>query len=106
MATVDVYNLKREKVGTVDLADEVFAAEVKEHLFYEVVKAQLASMQQGFAEIEAWLSAARIGTGARLDDVLEACAVAIAAREPAGSVPAVTANVYGPMPPETVMFWL
>ena len=38
MATVDVYNLKREKVGTVDLADEVFAAEVKdlseEHNFH------------------------------------------------------------------------
>src|SRR5207302_4557495 len=47
MATVDVYNLKREKVGTVDLADEVFATEVKEHLFYEVVKAQLASKRQG-----------------------------------------------------------
>src|SRR6476469_8976157 len=49
MATVDVYNLKREKVGTVDLSDEVFAAEVKEHLFYEVVKAQLASKRQGSA---------------------------------------------------------
>ena len=49
MATVDVYNLKREKVGTVDLADEVFAAEVKEHLFYEVVKAQLACKRQGTA---------------------------------------------------------
>ena len=45
MATVDVFNLKREKVGTVDLADEVFATEVKEHLFYEVVKAQLASQR-------------------------------------------------------------
>ncbi|MBX3263714.1 MAG: 50S ribosomal protein L4 [Labilithrix sp.] len=49
MATVDVYNLKREKVGTVDLADEVFATEVKEQLFYEVVKAQLASRRQGTA---------------------------------------------------------
>ena len=49
MATVDVYNLKREKVGTVDLSDEVFATEVKEHLFYEVVKAQLASQRQGTA---------------------------------------------------------
>ena len=47
MATVDVYNLKREKVGTLDLADEVFAAEVKEQLFYEVVKAQLASRRAG-----------------------------------------------------------
>jgi large subunit ribosomal protein L4 len=49
MATIDVFNLKREKVGTIDLADEVFATEVNEHLFYEVVKAQLASARQGTA---------------------------------------------------------
>ncbi|HEY4116588.1 MAG TPA: 50S ribosomal protein L4 [Byssovorax sp.] len=44
---VTVFNLKREKVGELDLADEVFGAEVKEHLFYEVVKAQLASRRAG-----------------------------------------------------------
>ncbi|NOU26307.1 MAG: 50S ribosomal protein L4 [Polyangiaceae bacterium] len=49
MATIDVFNLKREKVGTVDLSDEVFGVEVREHLFYEVVKAQLASRRQGTA---------------------------------------------------------
>ncbi len=49
MATIDVFNMKREKVGTIDLSDEVFATEVKEHLFYEVVKAQLASRRQGTA---------------------------------------------------------
>jgi large subunit ribosomal protein L4 len=47
MATLDVFNMKREKVGSIDLSDEVFAAEVKEHLFYEVIKAQLASKRQG-----------------------------------------------------------
>jgi large subunit ribosomal protein L4 len=47
MATVDVYNLKREKVGVLELADEVFAAEVKEHLLHEVVVAQLASRRAG-----------------------------------------------------------
>jgi large subunit ribosomal protein L4 len=47
MAKVDVYNLKREKVGDMDLSDEVFAAEVKEHLFHEVVTAQLASRRAG-----------------------------------------------------------
>jgi large subunit ribosomal protein L4 len=47
MATFDVFNIKREKVGSIDLADEVFGAEVREHLFYEVVKAQLASKRQG-----------------------------------------------------------
>jgi large subunit ribosomal protein L4 len=49
MAKIDVFNMKREKVGTLDLADEVFASEVKDHLFYEVVKAQLASRRQGTA---------------------------------------------------------
>jgi large subunit ribosomal protein L4 len=47
MATFDVFNMKREKVGSIDLADDVFGAEVREHLFYEVVKAQLASKRQG-----------------------------------------------------------
>src|ERR1700724_4746054 len=47
MATFDVFNMKREKVGSIDLADEVFGAEVREHLFYEVVKARLASKRQG-----------------------------------------------------------
>jgi large subunit ribosomal protein L4 len=47
MATFDVFNMNREKVGSIDLADEVFGAEVREHLFYEVVKAQLASKRQG-----------------------------------------------------------
>lgn len=49
MPTLDVFNLNREKVGQIDLADEVFGAEVKEQLFYEVVKAQLASARQGTA---------------------------------------------------------
>ena len=44
---VDVYNLKREKVGELELADEVFAAEVKEHLIHEVVTSQLASKRAG-----------------------------------------------------------
>ena len=47
MAKIDVYNLKREKVGEVELADEVFAAEIREQLFQEVVVAQLASRRAG-----------------------------------------------------------
>ena len=44
---VTVYNLKREEVGKLELSDEVFASDVKDHLFYEVVKAQLASRRAG-----------------------------------------------------------
>jgi predicted RNase H-like nuclease len=41
----------------------------------------------GFRELERWLTETRIGTGAKRDDVLDACAVAIAARAPDGCVP-------------------
>lgn len=47
MAKLDVFNLKREKVGEIDLSDDVFAADVKEHLLHEVVVAQLASKRAG-----------------------------------------------------------
>lgn len=47
MATVDVYNLAKEKVGELELDDSVFATEVKEHLFYEVVRSQLATKRAG-----------------------------------------------------------
>ncbi len=47
MAKYDVYDLEKKKVSEIDLADEVFAGEVNEHLFYEVVKAKLASDRSG-----------------------------------------------------------
>jgi predicted RNase H-like nuclease len=43
--------------------------------------------QQGFRDLDAWLSAARAGTGAKRDDVLDACAVALAARDVAEWIP-------------------
>ena len=47
MAKVDVYNLAKKKVGSADLDDAVFGAEVKEHLFHFVVRAQLAARRSG-----------------------------------------------------------
>src|SRR5437016_10958330 len=47
MATLDVINLEKQKVGTIDLPDEIVNAPVDEYLFYEVVKAQLASRRAG-----------------------------------------------------------
>jgi predicted RNase H-like nuclease len=44
----------------------------------------------GFRDIERWLTEVRIGTGAKRDDVLDACAVAVAACNPQGSVPSGT----------------
>lgn len=49
MATIPVYNLSREEVGTIDVSDTVFAAEVNQHLFYEVVKWQMAKRRAGNA---------------------------------------------------------
>ena len=49
MAQLDVYNLSKEKVGTIDLDDQVFGVEVREHLYYEVVRMQQASKRQGSA---------------------------------------------------------
>ena len=49
MAQIDLYNLSREKVGEVELRDEVFNGPVKLHLFYEVVKWQLAKRRRGTA---------------------------------------------------------
>ena len=47
MAKFDVYDLDKNKVSELELADAVFAGEVNEHLFYEVVKAKLASDRSG-----------------------------------------------------------
>lgn len=47
MATFDVYNLEKQKVGTIDLSDSIFAAEVNEHLIYEVAKMQQINRRRG-----------------------------------------------------------
>ena len=46
MATIDVYNLNGAKVGTLDLADEVFGA-VNEDLLWEAVKHYRAGQRAG-----------------------------------------------------------
>lgn len=50
MPVVDVYNLDRQKVGTFALSDDVFDVEVREHLFHEVVRNQLAARRGGNAK--------------------------------------------------------
>jgi len=49
MATLPLYNLNREQVGSIDVEDEIFGAEVNRNLFYEVVKWQLARRRSGTA---------------------------------------------------------
>ena len=49
MPKIRVYNLDRSDVGELELSDAVFGAAVNEALFYDVVKAQLASRRSGTA---------------------------------------------------------
>ncbi|BDC48215.1 50S ribosomal protein L4 [Bryobacterales bacterium F-183] len=49
MPVVDVFNLSNQKVGTVELADAVFGAEINEHLLYEAVRWQMAAQRSGTA---------------------------------------------------------
>src|SRR5512142_3557514 len=47
MPTIDVKDLKNQKVGSADLPDEIFAYPYKEHLIHEAVRNYLASLRQG-----------------------------------------------------------
>jgi len=47
MPSLDVKNIEGKAVGSIDLDDAVFAAEVHEHLLWETVKWQLAKRRQG-----------------------------------------------------------
>jgi large subunit ribosomal protein L4 len=47
MPKLDVYSTAKKKVGSVDLSDAVFGAEVKEHLFHAAVRYQLAKRRAG-----------------------------------------------------------
>jgi len=47
MALLDVYNTNREKVSQVEVSDAIFDAKVKEYLFYDVIRMQLANRRSG-----------------------------------------------------------
>ena len=50
MPTVDIFDLKNQVVGSVDLSDSVFGAEVNENLIYEAVRWYRASLRRGTAK--------------------------------------------------------
>src|ERR1044071_7024613 len=49
MPKLDVKNISGNSVGSIDLDDTVFGAEIHEHLLWEVVKWQLAKRRAGTA---------------------------------------------------------
>jgi len=64
MPTVDVVNLKNEKVGEVELSDQVFGAPVNPALLYEAVRHHLAGRRAGTAKTKVRAEVA--GSGKKL----------------------------------------
>lgn len=52
MAQLDVFDIKRQKVGQIDVSDEVFNTEVKQYLIHEAVKIQLANRRAGTVAVK------------------------------------------------------
>lgn len=50
MPKCDVLNMENQKVEQINLPDSVFSSDVKEHLFWEVVRSQMASRRRGTAK--------------------------------------------------------
>lgn len=50
MPSVDIFNQKKEKVGTANLSDSVFGVKVNHALVHQVIKAQLAGKRSGTAK--------------------------------------------------------
>lgn len=52
MASTNVLNWKKEKIGTIELDAEVFATEVRKDILHEVVNWQLASRRAGTHQVK------------------------------------------------------
>lgn len=49
MAKLDLLNINAEKIGEIEIKDEIFNCEVKPHLIHDVIKMQLANRRKGTA---------------------------------------------------------
>jgi large subunit ribosomal protein L4 len=52
MATIDVYDIRKNKVGEMELSDIIFNGEVKEYLIHEALKVQLANRRAGTVAVK------------------------------------------------------
>ena len=52
MATVELKDLKNQKVRSIDLPDEIFAYPYKEHLIHEAVRNYLAGLRRGTHKVK------------------------------------------------------
>ena len=52
MASITVYDMKKNKVAELEISDAVFNADVKEYLIHEAVKVQLANRRAGTVAVK------------------------------------------------------
>lgn len=52
MATIDVFDIRKNKVSEIEINDTVFNAEVREYLIHEAVKIQLANRRAGTVAVK------------------------------------------------------
>jgi large subunit ribosomal protein L4 len=52
MATIDIYDIRKNKVGEMELSDVIFNGEVKEYLIHEALKVQLANRRAGTVAVK------------------------------------------------------
>lgn len=52
MATIDVFDIRKNKVSEMEISDIVFSAEVKEYLMHEAMKIQLANRRAGTVAVK------------------------------------------------------
>jgi large subunit ribosomal protein L4 len=52
MATIDLFDMKRNKIGVIDLDNSVFNAEIKEYLIHDAIRVQLANRRAGTVSVK------------------------------------------------------
>ena len=52
MATIDIYDIGKNRVGEMEISDLVFNCDVKEYLIHEAVKVQLANRRAGTVAVK------------------------------------------------------
>src|SRR5512136_2002677 len=52
MPSIALYNMTRQQVGEIQLSDDVFGAEAKEHLMHQALRIQLANRHAGTVAVK------------------------------------------------------
>ena len=52
MATIDLFDMKKNKVGVIDLDNSVFNADIKEYLIHDAIRVQLTNRRAGTVSVK------------------------------------------------------